>query len=445
MSSQTDAPTRASAPSFATALLVTTALSIAALLANRLALPATYKLPDGGRSFIVIPVPYLLAVLAGLIAWVSDPGPWRRVMRTRWGWVAAACLAADAAVFAYAGWVERSFKVTAMLTLPSLASLGALVAGAYLWKWRPRMLDGLVAVTVTLSAIAGVLQITERAGLSTPPGRLMASWDAHAAEILRATIHYPRAQGFELNPNVYAPFAAIGLIWALFAMKPGWVRGTILASSMVIVVLSQSRTVLLVVLAVVVLAVARGVRTGTFGAGGKARMFRGLALIALTAAGLLFMRYGPITIAENGGGVVEQHAEIVEPNSTLDPSMAGRVEAWKSASRAIAANPWGYLQDYPKYSTPLSHPHNEVLFRLLYAGPPWLAVHLIFLAWLLFWLHPPKHRWFGPVVAVALIVNGITEPLFKMSPYTVLLYALIGAMAWETAAGSSTEPDTAVS
>ncbi len=102
----------------------------------------------------------------------------------------------------------------------------------------------------------------------------------------------------------------------------------------------------------------------------------------------------------------------------------------RASAKAIARNPWGHFERSKEVTAPLPHTHNEALFRLLYAGPLWLAAHAVFLLWLALWLKSRRYPWAGVAIALALFINGLTEPLWPMFPYLILLYLIIGAMMW---------------
>jgi len=409
-------------------------LAPATLLASRVTLQARYVPGAGGaRVPISIPVLYLLPVVAASVVLLVDADTLRRIIRTPWAWVGFACVAYDTAVRLGSGLTERSLKLAALLTLPYLASLASLAVGAFLWRRRPEAVHWLVSGSVIASALAGVLQMAERYGLPTVLGRWLVAWDALAAQQMRTPLNPSRAAGFELNPNVYAPMAVVGLVWALFCMKPGFLRSVTVVASMVIVVSSQSRTALMVMAAVALVALVMHLRESgwrlRFAA--VAKVAAGLALAAVALVGL---RYGPATIGPEG--VVVQSSRGVEiPAAAYDQSFVDRVTSWKTTARAIASHPWGAGEDYKLYSAPLPHPHNEALFRLIYAGPLWLVVHMVFIAWLALWLRPPEYRWIGIALAVVLLVQGLTEVLFTMRPYMVLLYLIIGAMMWARTGG----------
>jgi len=429
-----DARLRLIAVAFAVALLPAT------LFAYRLAVPVRYHPAAGGdRLFAAIPVLFVLPILAGLLAVMLDFPAMKRVLRMPWAWIGIACLSADIFVYTLGGFSQRSFKLTSTLTLPYLASMGALFTGIYLWKWRPAALHGLIATSTIASALAGVAQLTQRAGFTSPFGRWMVLWDEAASETFHTTIHFSRAQGFELNPNIYSPAAVVGVLWAIFGMPRGWLRVATLIASSVIAVLSQSRTTILVIIVLLGIEILReAVKFGLLKAG--KRFAKVLVIIAILVAGLLVVRFGPMVVTETG---LEQQSEgIVVTPPTAEASMAGRFAAWQSNIRAIKANPWGYLEGFRPLSKPLAHPHNEVLFRLLYAGPLWLMVHIVFLVWLATWFTIDAHKWIGYALAAILFVNGLTEPIYQMRPYFVLLYVIIGAMMWAKTAEA--EPETAV-
>jgi len=401
----------------------------AVLFAYRLALPVRYVAPGSGdKVFTMIPALYLVALLAALVVVLVDSETLRRVVGVRWAWVGFACLAADAAVYLLAGWSERSLKLAAALALPSLASLACLAVGAFLWRRRPGALHGLVAASVIASAVAGVLQMAERSGLSTPPGAWLVAWDRFAAERFLTSVNPSRAQGFELNPNMYAPMAVLGLLWALLVMGRGRLRTATVVASIAIVIASQSRIALLIGALLLTVATAQWVannrRAPALGAVAKIALGATLVVIALMVA-----RYGPVAVTESG--VVRQPAGIEIPSGLSDESMTGRFEVWHSTAAAIAKHPWGVLQDYRRFTAPLSHPHNEALFRLLYAGPLWLAVHAILIVWLALWFRLRAYPWIGVAFALVLFAQGLTEVLFTKHPYTVLFFLMVGAMMWE--------------
>ncbi len=413
------------------AIVLATLLLPAALFAYRIALPVRYVDPQGGsRVFVVIPVLYLLALFAGLVVVFADKDTVRRVTHVRLAWIGFACLAADAAVYLLAGWSERSLKLAASLALPSLASLSCLAVGAFLWRRRPSALHGLVAISVIASAIAGVLQMAELSGFSTPPGVWMTTWDRVAAEWLVAAVNPTRAQGFEFNPNMFAPMAVLGLLWAMMVMPPGKLRIATIAGAVTIVITSQSRVALVIGLLLTILAAIQ--HAATTGSTIRRSTVAKIALAAVVVVvALVAARYGPLRVT--GSGISAQPLEIEMPDTLVDESLQGRFAVWGSVAEGIVQNPWGVLQEYREYTAPLAHPHNEALYRLLYAGPLWLAVHAILLLWLALWIRPRSYPWIGVAFASTLFAQGLTEVLYTMHPYTVLLYLMVGAMMWQQA------------
>lgn len=390
-----------------------------------------YVPADGGsRVFVVIPALYVLALIAAAIVVLVDTETVRRTTRDKLAWIGFACLAVDAAVYLLAGWSERSFKLAASLALPSLASLSCLVVGAFVWRHRPRALHVLVATSVILSAIAGVLQMAELSGFSTPPGVWMTTWDRVAAEWLVAAVNPTRAQGFEFNPNMFAPMAVLGLLWAMMVMPPGKLRVATIAGAVTIVITSQSRVALVIGLLLTVLAAIQ--HAATTGSTIRRSTVAKIALAGMVVViALVAARYGPLKVT--GSGISAQPIEIEMPDTFVDESLQGRFAVWGSVAEGIVANPWGVLQEYREYTAPLAHPHNEALYRLLYAGPLWLAAHAILLLWLALWIRPRSYPWIGVAFASVLFAQGLTEVLYTMHPYTVLLYSMVGAMMWQQA------------
>jgi hypothetical protein len=155
-------------------------------------------------------------------------------------------------------------------------------------------------------------------------------------------------------------------------------------------------------------------------------------------------------VGRSAGTLPERVAEATASVRTLlsdpmsDESISSRAGAWVASAEAIGAWPWGHFERSRFILKPLSHPHNEFLYRVLYGGPLWLLVHLAFLVWLWRALDPPGMRWIGIAIATSLMVNGITELLNRMHPFTVLLYLVIGAALWRMVEPSDEEtPETA--
>ncbi len=194
----------------------------------------------------LLPVLYLIPILAALHSLLADPAGAHQVLRLPGAWVVFACLGADLFVYILGAWKAQSAPLGVDLVLRVIPSMAAILIGMFMWKWRPTVLHGLVATSVIISAVAGLLQMSQRAGLDTLPGRWFLAWDT--AKVSNLAMNYNRAQGLETNPNIYSPMAAVGVLWALFGMPKGPMRTATLGSSVVISVLSQSRTTMLVIL-----------------------------------------------------------------------------------------------------------------------------------------------------------------------------------------------------
>jgi hypothetical protein len=376
-----------------------------------------------------LPVLQLLPVLLALHAVFADPDGARRVLRLPGAWVVFACLGADSIVYFLAAWIAHSAPLGVDLVARVLPSMAALLIGAFIWRWRPAALHGLVAFSVIGSAFVGLLQISQRAGLDTLPGRWLMQWDR--AQFVDFLMNYDRPQGLETNANIYASMAVVGILWALFGMPRGRLRTATIASSVVISVLSQSRTTMSVILGVLAVSVVAE-WSERRSAEGRRHLLLVAAIVASIAFGLVALRFGPISVTPQGLVTDVESVELAAPSS--DASAVGRLDVWRRSVAAIAENPWGHFEGSNAVTAPLPHTHNEALFRLLYAGPVWLATHLVFLLWLALWLKSKRYPWTGVAIAVALFINGLTEPLWPMFPYAILLYLIIGAMMWTKAA-----------
>jgi len=378
----------------------------------------------------LLPVLYLIPIVVALHSLFADPAGVRQVVRLPGAWVVFAYLGADLIVYILGAWKANSAPLGVNLVLRVIPSMAAILIGGFIWKWRPAALHGLVATSVISSAIAGLFQISQRAGLDSLPGRWLLAWDT--AQLDELAVNYNRAQGFELNPNMYSPMAAVGVLWALFGMPKGPLRSATIAASVVISILSQSRTTMFVILGVMAVSAVSewsGRRPARF----RKHAFLLATVVAALAVGLIASRFGPIVLTP--AGPVSQKAAI----NIAPPADIGRLDVMRASVAAIAKNPWGYFERSHEITAPLWHTHNEALFRLLYAGPLWLAAHAVFLLWLALWLKSRRYSWTGVAIAVALFINGFTEPLFPMFPYLILLYLIIGAMMW-TKAAEQTSP-----
>ena len=372
-----------------------------------------------------LPVLSLIPILVALHSLFADPTGVRRVLRLPGAWVVFACLGADLFVYILSAWKAHSAPLGVDLVMRVIPSTAAILIGVFMWKSRPAALHGLVATSVISSAIAGIFQMSQRAGLDTLPGRWLLAWDT--AQLSELAMNYSRVQGFETNPNMYSPMAAVGILWALFGMPRGPLRSATIAASVVISVLSQSRTTMLVILGLMAVS-AVGEWSGRSPVHLRKHVLLLATIVGALAVGLIAVRFGPVALTP--AGPVSQNAAI----NTSQPADIGRLDAMRASVDAIAKNPWGYFERSHEITAPLWHPHNEALYRTLYAGPLWLAAHAVFLLWLALWLKSKRYPWTGVAIAVALFINGFTEPLYPMYPYLILLYLIIGAMMWTKSA-----------
>ncbi len=424
-----------------TAAWLAAMLLLPVLVAERLALPARYVLPDhGGREFIAIRLLYLIPLMTASIGLALAPDSPRRVFASRLAYVGVACLAVDAAVYALAGVLERSFKATLAFPLATLGSLGALLTGIVVYRFAPRAIDYLVATATSLSAAVGGLQIAEAVGLSSPVGSLIVQWDKAAAHAFHTKLAWMRAEGLALNPNMYTPFAIVGFIWALFGTARPAVRWIILTTSTAIAVLGASETTAAVLLCLLMLALLRWL-TSRMNPLAARRLIWASAVIAVLAGAAVIGVFGSSHASwfRTGFDEATVSSRLDVPEDGLD----SRLVVWGDAVAEIQRNPWGTFGRTVDRLKPYTHAHNEILQRFLYAGPLWPIVYVTFLAWLLLWLRPRSMRWIGVAIFLSLALNGATEALDKMHPYHVLLYAIIGSAMWqvtverEQSAGSS--------
>lgn len=419
-------------------------LILPVLLAERLAIPITYVLPDGGRVGILLRLLYLIPIATGALSLLVMPEVFAKVLRVRYAAVGVVCILADLGVYLLSGVLEKSVKATLSLSIATAASMGAVLTGIALFRIMPAAIDWLIATATSISAVVGAFQVAEFYGYSTTVGRLIANWDQSAAEAVGSTVAWWRAQGLAMNPNMYTPFAIVGFIWAVFGARTGPTKWITLVSSAAIALLGQSRTTLTILVILLLLALIRAMRFGEHRQDlRRATMITAGVLVvgSLLAAGVIFGR-----ASGSGAERMTSAAESVRvllADPLADESIAARVAVWESTVKAIGERPMGHFERSRFILKPLVHPHNEFLLRALYAGPLWLVAHLVFLTWLWVWLRPQGMRWIGVAIAVALLVNGITEPLNRMHPFTVLLYLVIGAAMLRMAEEEPTSPSSA--
>lgn len=406
-------------------------LLLPALLAERLSIPLTYVMPDGDRVGILLRALYLIPVFTGAASVLLWPQVFASVLRRRYAAIGLALVAADLGVYLLAGALEGSAKATLALSIAPAASVGALLTGVAIFRAAPAALDWLIAAATTLSAVVGGFQLAEFFELSTPLGRAIMDWDLATAEAFGTTVAWRRAEGFAMNPNMYTPLAIVGFIWAIFGGRSGAVRWVTLVASSAIAVFGQSRTTLIVLVLLLLLALVRGALTGSrrVSPARVAAVSAGVALVtAVLGAGVLVGRASGTLPERVVAATVSVRTLFADPMG--DESVSSRAGAWSASAEAIGKWLWGHFERSRFILKPLSHPHNEFLYRVLYAGPLWLLVHLAFLVWLWRELDPQDMRWIGIAIATSLMVNGITELLNRMHPFTVLLYLVIGAALW---------------
>ncbi|NTU72338.1 MAG: hypothetical protein HGB10_11055 [Coriobacteriia bacterium] len=419
-----------------TAIGFVIALLLPSLFIERTGIYLEYMRPGTDAvAHVQVRLLYLLPIITAVLSLLMSPSTFSRAFRVPWAFVGVVCIVADLAVYTYAGVLEGSVAAMLSFALPVAASLGALLTGMALFRLMPAAIDWLIVTATTLSASVGAFQMAEATGLHSFVGRWIVALDTAASARAHAPIAWMRAEGFSLNPNVYTPFAIVGVIWALFGGRKGPLRWVTLASSVVIGVLGQSRTTALVI--VVLLGVV-GLRT-LFSSTTKHNTIRRVALVVLAMlvmVGVLAGRsvYGPPDRTLTGLSSVVPRA-LTETGELAfkpltDDGVASRIEAWSMALDTISKHPRGVFGRAAASMKPYPHAHNEFLQRLLYAGPLWLVVHIAFLLWLAIWLWPKGMPWIGLATASALFVNGLTEPLAWMYPFDVLLYVIIGSAMW---------------
>ncbi len=408
--------------------VIAVTIAAAALLTNRtLVLINLGAFPTGelGNKVARLRWGYLLPFVAGMVALALDPKVLGRLRSTKWWWVPLVVIGADTVVALITGAVTHSWLVGLSAAMPSMAALGALFAGITLITWDRRLVDYAVSATALVSAAAGVEQMLRRNNYIVPYlGEWFAAFDRYAVRITRgAQFDLVRAEGLDVNPNNYALLGVVALIWALFIMRKGYLRTTTITAALLVVVLAQSRTIFLAVLAVGLIALIDLKRRRT-----TIREFARVAgtvavIVAIVgvSAAALFGRASLLTYVSR----VSSAAAVASKGSSADPSFRGRVRVWKRALPLIARRPQGY---YSTAGLRLGGSlDSEYVWRLIIGGWLYFVVFGALLAWLVFALRPPSSPLFGAALAATLAVVGITLVPTQILGYVVFGWFCIGA------------------
>jgi hypothetical protein len=297
---------------------------------------------------------------------------------------------------------------------------------------RRRVFPLVVAgVSVWASAIAALVDLSARAGLSTPVGVWYEEW----SRAVRASVPGPgesfRTAGLEVDPNAFGLIGMVALVFALTLEGSSRSRAVIAAGAFVVLAMSGSRTAAVSVVVACVAWLAPSVGNWS-GLRGRARQL-GPALVGVLVAGvvLLAASAGAGTAVGVAGRLAASTAALSQPqgagvSGAVDAATSGRLAIWTSTLQAYAAHPAGAF--YPPELLVGRSVHNEYLETLLWGGPILVAAFLYLLWWLFVKVRPAEAPAFGPAMGAAYGCAALALGVSMQSAFLGMAFYLVGWM-----------------
>lgn len=372
----------------------------------------------------VVPLAALMSIVLATATIVGQPGRLdaaKKVLSTARPAVAFLLFWASLPVLGLLmGYPPRTMAAAVpLVTALSFLLLGAIgrLSDARFWvalRWA-------VVAAVTLGALAGLLQARILGGPFAQLASILRLWDAEVASQYGIQLITGRALGLDVNPNTYGLLGAVGILYSLYEDDtPTLWRAWLSTLSLVIIVLSGSRAVLLGTLA----AIAFDFILRTASRFGRLSITRLTVVVVVAAFWLVGTVYASEQIAAYttriGSGI-----RAVTTDAAQDSSVSGRYEMWREALVHLKNNPLG---TFGPPQTSLGFPtDNEYLYVLLQGGPVLLALYLLALRSLYGVPPTSENRRFARAAIVVVLVSAVSQRVLLSNAMMIAVWMTAGA------------------
>jgi O-antigen ligase len=285
----------------------------------------------GGGSGLLRLGPILTVVLLAAML-VADANTRRAAADVvRWGAPAALVVALGTALPLVGVLIDYPVRTATAIAVPlatgAFLVFGVLVARSGVDPDRVGYL--MLVVVTTIAAVTGLLLFLFNRGITLPLAAALDQWGIATSEAYGALWLRGRVSGVYTNPNVLATLGGLALVFAAFARLQPRQRIALIVPSLAILFVTQSRGVLVgVVAAVLVGVVSRERRRETLRWQVIVMwvLIVVLAIAAVVGVAVVFPQY-----LEALTGRIVSAARILTEGAEADRNFAGRVAFWGSA------------------------------------------------------------------------------------------------------------------
>jgi len=346
-----------------------------AVFADRLAVSS--GIGEGSGVLRILPL-LTIALTAGLLV-VSSQARVSLTKLIRWGGPTFPFLVFGIVLPALG--IVRGFPIRTIAAAVVPMSVGCLIllgiTAARLTDSTSQVMSLAMLVAAWFLGAYGLAQSLYWQGATLPGLSLLKSWDMQVAEVYDALMLKARMSGSFLNPNVYATAGGILVLYALFSAAPFKRRMAILAPSVVILLLSQSRGITVAIAAAVLVeTLARFLP--------KRIQLRQIAnvvvAIALAVSTLVIAQHFLPGFFSNAAERFSTGIRVLFEGIGADRNLAGRLGFWRAAGGVLSQNAlgtWG-----PPESVLGTAIDNDFVRMALQGGIVYVGTYLLFLIWL---------------------------------------------------------------
>jgi hypothetical protein len=297
-------------------------------------------------------------------------------------------------------------------------------------------------VLIGISFIFGFLQYVHYLGWSNPVALWLEQFNAHTKTLYGVWEWTPfetgvRVSGLNTNPVSFVFPALIGLAWVCSVDALYWQRIGITFFSLGIILLSGSRSALVVAVILGAVFFLRSIYPHKKRNTDKKKLSL-LIVSVIFCLSVLVAVFFPgnnliMRIRKAGTSVATQGVS----SSNLDSLSSGRITAWHLALQTIKHHPLGTWRPLGNITGTMSggvqvnywHAHNDLINRYLSGGPLLFIPLVIFLFWLFRFRERADMRSFGLYFLLVVGLFGVFDTVFFDKPHAVLGLFLLGVGA----------------
>ncbi|MCL2332277.1 MAG: O-antigen ligase family protein [Actinomycetia bacterium] len=325
--------------------------------------------------------------------------------------------------------LHMTFNYWVLYPAVPLAWLMGKVSG----KQARKVLPVLMLTLASIGFIVSAGELLAAFGHANPIGDLivwynrinlpLASWTWNHTEALRII-------GYSFDPNYFAFFALIGIIWALCGRDRIVLRLIVLAENSFMLFFSASRGVFVTFL--IVLIVWALVYRRWFGALFRGRRASSITLIivvvVLVAAVFSVAARGPLSsMVSRMGSAVSAVQKQGFTTETLDLLSNGRGALWGDALRLIQEKPLGHWLAERQLSK-ISF-HNDYLVMWVTGGPLLFFAFILLLVWMGRRRTPSSNRGLPLLLALTCALTSFFYNIFQFGAVLPLVFFILGVYA----------------